>query len=410
MPIAVVCPGCNSRLNAPEAAAGKTVKCPKCKAPLVIPEPDADPGFETVDDPVPSPKKPAAASAKAPAVKTDVMLDDDDDDEEEKPRAKKKSREVEDEDEDEDDDRPKKKGKGKGKKKSKGSPVLLIGAIAGGILLLVGAFCIYWFAIREDKPKETANNTTPNVPPGGPQPGGPGPGGFVPPGGGGPSPPPSGPVKPLYETATSTNRQISSNNLKQFGLAMHNFASVYNGAFPAGIYDSTGKVGLSWRVAILPYIEQESLYAQFKLDEPWNSEHNKKLIPMMPKLFAAPGQQPNDGYTYYRSFTGPDTAFPPPTAGRGGQPAMGLRMSGVTDGLSNTGFIVEAGDPVEWTKPDELVFTVTGPLPRVGGIFGDGYFILLGDGRPQWMKTTASPDTLKAIITARGGEIVDFNK
>ena len=71
MPIAVVCPSCDSRLNAPDAAAGKTVKCPKCKAPMVIPTPEADPGFEAVDDPAPAPK--------LAAVKTDVMLDDDDD-------------------------------------------------------------------------------------------------------------------------------------------------------------------------------------------------------------------------------------------------------------------------------------------------------------------------------------------
>ena len=370
---------------------------------MVIPVPVADPGFETVDDPVPTPKK----SAPVPSVKTDVMLDDDEEDE--KPRAKKKpARKEPDEDDEEEeaDERPRKKSKGAGKKKAKGlAPAALIGLIAAGVLLLGGGiFVMYWFGIREEKPKETSNNTIPS----GPQPGGSG--GPPPiPGGSSPAPAPSAPVKPLYESGTSTQRQISNNNLKQVGLAFHNFDSSY-GALPAGIYDSSGKVGLSWRVAILPFIEQDGLYKQFKLNEPWDSENNKKLIPLMPRMLAAPGKEPNDGLTYYRSFTGEGTAFPPPKNGQAGKPAMGLKLSGFADGTSNTAVVAEAGDPVTWTKPDELVYTPGGTLPRVGGIFGNGFHVVLGDGSTRFVKPTVSPETLKAMITAQGGEIVDFEK
>ena len=370
---------------------------------MVIPVPVADPGFETVDDPVPAPKK----SAPVPSVKTDVMLDDDEEDE--KPRAKKKpARKEPDEDDEEEeaDERPRKKSKGAGKKKAKGlAPAALIGLIAAGVLLLGGGiFVMYWFGIREEKPKETSNNTIPS----GPQPGGSG--GPPPiPGGSSPAPAPSAPVKPLYESGTSTQRQISNNNLKQVGLAFHNFDSSY-GALPAGIYDSSGKVGLSWRVAILPFIEQDGLYKQFKLNEPWDSENNKKLIPLMPRMLAAPGKEPNDGLTYYRSFTGEGTAFPPPKNGQAGKPAMGLKLSGFADGTSNTAVVAEAGDPVTWTKPDELVYTPGGTLPRVGGIFGNGFHVVLGDGSTRFVKPTVSPETLKAMITAQGGEVVDFEK
>src|SRR5262249_54155708 len=73
------------------------------------------------------------------------------------------------------------------------------------------------------------------------------------------------------------------NNLKQIALAMHNYNDAYNGKLPAhAIYSKDGKKPLlSWRVAILPFIEQDNLYQQFHLDEPWDSEHNKKLIPML---------------------------------------------------------------------------------------------------------------------------------
>ncbi|MDB5307289.1 MAG: hypothetical protein JWO38_1491 [Gemmataceae bacterium] len=403
MPIAVLCPGCNARLNAPDAAAGKTVKCPKCKAAMVVPAPAADAGFEAVDDPTPPPKKPAPASARPPRAKTDVTLDDSED---EKPRARKKSRD--DEDDKEEDDRPRKKGKGKKKAAAGPAPAVLIAAIAGGVLLLGGgAFAAYWFGIRDDKPKETTGNPTPNAPPG-PQPGGPG--GFPPPGsGGGPPVQPGGPVKPIHETSTTAFRQNSKNNLKQIALSFHLFADTHNGMLPAGIFDSGGKVGLSWRVALLPYLELDQLYKQFHLDEPWDSDHNKKLIPQMPRVFAAPGATSN-GLTYYRSFTGPDTVFPPPQRGPAGQPATGLKIVAIPDGTSNTALVVEAGEPVEWTKPDELVYTAGAPLPKVGGIFGDGYHVVLADGSTNWLTTGTPAEMLKAIITAKGGETVNWGK
>src|SRR5688572_3636665 len=98
MPIAVVCGSCHSKLNAPDAAAGKSVKCPKCKAALTVPA-ATEPQFEVVDEPEP-PKK-----------KKIVVVDDDDDDEDEKPKAKKKSRPVADDDDDDADEKPKAKKK-----------------------------------------------------------------------------------------------------------------------------------------------------------------------------------------------------------------------------------------------------------------------------------------------------------
>src|SRR5262245_10717321 len=67
----------------------------------------------------------------------------------------------------------------------------------------------------------------------------------------------------------------SSKNLKEFGLGWHNFESI-NGHLPGNQLDGKGKALLSWRVQILPFIEQDELYKQFKLDEPWDSENNKK--------------------------------------------------------------------------------------------------------------------------------------
>ncbi len=86
------------------------------------------------------------------------------------------------------------------------------------------------------------------------------------------------------------------NNLKQIGLAMHNYESTFGTFPPAYIADkATGKPLLSWRVAILPFLEQDALYKQFHLDEPWDSAHNKTLIARMPPVYRSPGRRRQAG-------------------------------------------------------------------------------------------------------------------
>src|SRR5438093_7201056 len=81
-------------------------------------------------------------------------------------------------------------------------------------------------------------------------------------------------------------RQTSVNNLKQLALAMHNYHDTYGHLPPAALKNKKGKPLLSWRVALLPFVEEDKLYKEFRLDEPWDSAHNKKLLAKMPKLFA----------------------------------------------------------------------------------------------------------------------------
>jgi hypothetical protein len=141
MPIAVLCPGCEARLNAPDTAAGKTVKCPKCQAPMVIPAPDPEPEPEEVPR-----RRPAA--------------------EREDDRPRKKRRPVD--DEDEDDDHPRRKGKRKPAKAGPPVGLLVGGGLAALLLLVGGGFAAYWFGFR-DKGKDVAagGGAGGNVAPGG---------------------------------------------------------------------------------------------------------------------------------------------------------------------------------------------------------------------------------------------------
>src|SRR5262245_18467196 len=109
------------------------------------------------------------------------------------------------------------------------------------------------------------------------------------------------------------DRRTSANNLKMIALAMHNFHDA-NGAFPVDITDAKGKPLLSWRIALLPYVEEGKLYREFKFDEAWDSTHNKKLLSRLPKVYAPPvaGKPPKANTTYYQGFIGPDAPFNAP--------------------------------------------------------------------------------------------------
>jgi tRNA A-37 threonylcarbamoyl transferase component Bud32 len=205
-------------------------------------------------------------------------------------------------------------------------------------------------------------------------------------------------------------RLISAANLKQLGLAMHNMATVSGGMLPpAAITDpKSRKPLLSWRVAALPYLQQEALYKEFKLNEAWDSEHNKKLLPLMPTLFAIPGAKTPEPYaTYYQAFVGPGTAFEPQPGQHPFFGAPGLRFpAAFPDGTSNTIFFAEAAEAVPWTKPADLVYDPKRPLPVLGGPFPDGFHAALADGSVVFVRKTVSEKTLRGAITRNGGEVL----
>jgi uncharacterized protein (TIGR03067 family) len=201
----------------------------------------------------------------------------------------------------------------------------------------------------------------------------------------------------------AAERTISQNNLKQLGLAMHSYHDTYKHLPTAAIYSKDGKPLLSWRVAVLPYIEELVLYRQFKLDEPWDSPHNKKLLARMPKLYEpvrGKTQQPHA--TYYQVFFGPGTAF---------EGTKKLQFGkDFPDGLSNTLMIVEAGEAVPWTKPADLPYDPQKDLPKLGGLFADGFNVALCDGSVRWVRRGFDVRTFRLAITRNDGQEIDIEK
>ncbi len=211
-------------------------------------------------------------------------------------------------------------------------------------------------------------------------------------------------VQKVREAASRTQ---GANNLKQLGIAMHNYHDA-NGKMATNIYDKNGKPILSWRVHMLPYIEQGPLYQQFKLDEPWDSENNKKLIEKMPKIFEVPNAKPTKpGMTYYQGIscakgTSPRAFFI-------NDPLARTSFANITDGTSNSIMIAEAAEAVIWTKPDDLVYDPKKDPPKFGGHSANGFNALFGDGSVRFIRDSIDKMVLKALITIDGGEVVNYD-
>ena len=157
----------------------------------------------------------------------------------------------------------------------------------------------------------------------------------------------------------------SSRKLKQIALAMHDYADDHDLRFPPpAIRSKDGQPLLSSHVTILPYLQQQELYNRFHLDEPWDSPHNRELLREMPNIYRRPNVSARtDEYkTIYQVFVGPGTIF-------GSKPIPSLREVSFADGASSTLMVVEAFEPVFWTKPDDVVYSPDQPLPPLGGLY-----------------------------------------
>jgi hypothetical protein len=204
-------------------------------------------------------------------------------------------------------------------------------------------------------------------------------------------------IPAVTKVRIASSRAQSQNNLKQLALAMHNYHDTY-GSFPAAaICDKNGKPLLSWRVAILPFIEQDNLYKQFHLDEPWDSEHNKKLLVKVP-TYSLPGvSKDGDTDTYYRVFYNNGALF---------DLRKGVKFSQITDGTSNTIMIAEAAEGVPWSKPDDLEYDPSKPLPKLGKQNPEVFNVAMADGSVRTISKKISEKTLRAAITRDGGEVL----
>ena len=151
----------------------------------------------------------------------------------------------------------------------------------------------------------------------------------------------------------------------------------------------------SWRIAILPFIEQKALYDQYRFDEDWDSPHNQEVTAQMPEVFRHPNDAPDSTSTSWHLVTGPGTIFE-----EGGT----LGIGDITDGTSNTIIAVEAKRGIHWAKPEDIVLKAPGEM-KVGGFSKEGFVATLADGSTRFISEGVDPVKLHSMFTATGGEV-----
>lgn len=202
---------------------------------------------------------------------------------------------------------------------------------------------------------------------------------------------------PAVAKAREESRVMTSmNNMRQVGLALLTYEAA-NGKFPPRVIKSAdGKPLLSWRVALLPYLDEQALHQQFHLDEPWDSEHNKKLLTLMPRSYAHPSGGKGSS-TQYQIPAGKGTLFDTDAT---------VKLSDAKafpEGTSNTALLVEAhaAHAVPWTKPDDITISADDPGAMLNSLGRAGeYLIGMADGSVRRVSRW-DPDTLKGMLFPR---------
>lgn len=207
-------------------------------------------------------------------------------------------------------------------------------------------------------------------------------------------------VGPGVGRARDTARRTeSSNNLKRLGLAFHTTYDVSK-EFARGYRGADKKPLLSWRVQLLPAVDEAGLFKEFHLDEPWDSPHNKTLIERMPLVYRSPNMKTDKkGLTTYLVPSGDKTIL-------SGDAPVGI--IDVTDGSSNTILVVDVSDEnaVIWTKPDDWQYDAEKPMQGLIGHYPDGFQALLVDGSVKFISKDVDVETLKALMTRNAGDKV----
>jgi hypothetical protein len=197
----------------------------------------------------------------------------------------------------------------------------------------------------------------------------------------------------------TAGRANDSLNMKEIASAQHAQHDRTGGLSPY-VHDNTGKLQteLSWRVDVLPYLEQGALHRKFDLSQPWDSPANKSLSNTPLKVYTTTYESGEPSVnTPYRVFVGGGALFD-----KDGSP---VSLTRVLDGTSNTIMTVHATELVPWAAPRELTYNPDGPLPKLGHpLQPGGFFVSMADGSVRFVSNKVSEQTLRAAITRAGGE------
>ena len=225
---------------------------------------------------------------------------------------------------------------------------------------------------------------------------------------------------PTVQAAREAARRMQcTNNIKQIVLALHNYHDAVGGLPPLHSVDGNGKPLHSWRVLILPYMEQAALFEAIRHGEPWDSEHNKQFHDLMIPVYCCPTTSPRSG-TANCNYSGIAGEVFVPTkknvnVGMGNTTILpiGHTFAAIIDGTSNTLAVVETKEAFCWMDPtadltlDELAKGINVPDSRVGSFHVGGMNVGMCDGYVRFISETIDRAMLRALGTKAGGEQVN---
>jgi hypothetical protein len=215
---------------------------------------------------------------------------------------------------------------------------------------------------------------------------------------------------PAISIPRHVSRSVSCrSNLLQIVLALHNYHDIYGSLPPNYIADKNGQPMHSWRVLILPYLEQKALYDQYRFDEPWDGPNNSKLADQIGRVYSCPEDHPNQSSlksveTSYVAIVGDHTAWP-------GEKA--LSFADFTDGTSNVIFIVEVHHSgIHWMEPRDL--HISQMARTINAQHGQGICsahppggaqVALADGTVRFVPESLPADVLRSRIQIDDGTL-----
>jgi len=196
----------------------------------------------------------------------------------------------------------------------------------------------------------------------------------------------------------AARRMQCSNNLKQIGLALHNYEQQYKMLPPAYTVDADGKRLHSWRTLILPFLEEAALYAKVDFSKAWDDPANEAVRRKKVPAYQCPSNQSSAGDTTYLAIVGDRNIL---------RPQRGRAFTEVVDGLSNTVMVFEADSlqAVHWMSPqDASEDTFISSNSKSKTSHADGRNACMADGSVRFLSNSAARDILQSLATVDGHE------
>jgi uncharacterized protein DUF1559 len=199
-----------------------------------------------------------------------------------------------------------------------------------------------------------------------------------------------------YQARVKADGPVHIEKLGRLAAAFQAYHAAHGHYPPAAVVGPDGKTLHSWRVELLPYLDEQKLLEQYKLDEPWDSEHNKQLIEKIPEIYSTT-EASKKGNTDYFVVTGKGTLF---------DAAALAKRESITDSPGETLLVLQSHRRTPWTKPVDIDHAANLNEVRQFRSFEDGFYAAFADGTVRLVPKTTDPATIRAMFTKAGGEQV----